>query len=617
MSRKYLFFAFIAAIGLIFLVRLFFVQVVDDSYKIAAENNATRKLRQYAPRGYVYDRNGKILIANQIAYDLMVVPRQVKDFDTAAFCSLLKISKQDFIQKLAKAKHYSPYKPSLFYKLISQAQFASIQEQLYKYQGFYPQKRLLRNYPNKSAANVVGYIGEVSDSYIKSHPNYQMGDLIGKAGIDKSYNHVLSGKAGVKYVMVDNHNREKGAFLGGKYDTLAQPGLDIISTIDIDLQQYGEYLMHGKRGSIVAIEPATGEILALISNPGYDPNLLVGRQRSKNYAMLEADSLNKPLYDRAILAEYPPGSPFKLVNALVGLQEGVITTETAFTCHHGYHAGGLHVACHCGGGSFALIRSISKSCNNYYCSVFRRIVEKYPNAHEGIDVWSNHVKSFGLGTFLNNDLPTGRKGLVPTSNYYDWRLGYTGWKALTVISLGIGQGELLVTPIQLSNLAAAIANRGYYYTPHMVKEIGNKPISDTNFTKPKYTTINPEYFEPVIEGMYQVFESGTARASRLDSIAMCGKTGTAENPHGQDHSIFLAFAPKDNPKIAIAIIVENGYWGSRWAAPIASLMMEMHITGKVSRPALEKRMYDGLLYDEYKKQLRERYKTDTLFIPNF
>ncbi len=617
MNRQYLFYFFFLAIGIIFLVRLFYIQVLDDRYKIAAENNATRKLQQYAPRGYIYDRNGKLLVANQIAYDLMVIPRQIKDLDTLAICRLFKLTKEDFEQRLEKAKQYSSYKPTLFFKMISQEHFAQIQEQLYKFQGFYPQKRLLRNYPYENAANVVGYIGEVTPDFIKTNREYQMGDLVGKAGIDKSYETILRGKAGVKYVMVDNHNRQKGAFLDQKYDTLAQPGSDLVSTLDIDLQAYGEYLMHGKRGSVVAIEPKTGEILALVSSPTYDPNLLVGRERSDNYNALYADSLNMPLFDRAILAEYPPGSPFKLVNALIGLQEGVITPQTSFTCQHGFHAGGLHVSCHCGGGSYALIQSISKSCNNYYCTVFKRIIEKYPTAHQGLDVWSNHVQSFGLGKFLNNDLPTGRKGLVPTSSYYDYRLGYTGWKALTVISLGIGQGEMLVTPIQLANLAAAIANRGYYFTPHMIKAIDGKAITDTNFTKPKYTTISPEHFDQVIEGMYQVFESGTARASRLDSITMCGKTGTAENPHGQDHSIFLAFAPKDDPKIAIAIIVENGYWGSRWAAPIASLMMEKHITGKVSRPALEQRMYEGVLYEEYKKQLIKKYGTDSLFIPNF
>jgi penicillin-binding protein 2 len=617
MNRQYLFYILFVAMGLIFIIRLFQIQVVDDSYKMAAENNATRKVRQYPPRGYIYDRNGKILVSNQIAYDLMVIPRQVTQLDTSALCQLLKIDQTDFNNRLAQARQYSPYKPSLFYKMISNNRYAEIQERLHKFQGFYTQKRTLRSYPYTSAANVVGFIGEVTTGYIKNHPEYQMGDLVGKGGIDKSYENVLKGKAGTKYVLVDNHNREMGPFLGGKYDTLAQPGYDVTSTIDIELQQYGEQLMRGKRGSIVAIEPGTGEILALVSNPGYDPNLLVGRERSANYSKLYADSINKPLFDRGLLAEYPPGSPFKLVNALVGLQEGVITTNTSFTCRHGFHAGGLHVACHCGGGSYALIRSISKSCNNYYCTVFRRIIEKYPDAHTGLDVWSRHVQSFGLGRFLNNDLPTGRKGLVPTSDWYDRRLGYTSWKALTVISLGIGQGEMLVTPIQLANLSAAIANRGYYHTPHIVKSIAGKPIADTNFTKPKYTSIDRVHFDPVINGMEEVFESGTARWYRLDSLSQCGKTGTAENPHGQDHSIFVAFAPKDNPKIAIAIIVENGYWGSRWAAPIASLMMEKHITGRVSRPHIEERMYNGILYDEYRKQLVEKYGTDSLFIGNF
>jgi penicillin-binding protein 2 len=323
------------------------------------------------------------------------------------------------------------------------------------------------------------------------------------------------------------------------------------------------------------------------------------------------------LFDRGLLAEYPPGSPFKVINALIALQEEVITTETAFTCHHGFHAGGLTVACHCSGGAFSLVRSIEKSCNNYYCTVFKRIIDKYPTGKEGIDAWSRHVKSFGLGKFLNNDLPTGRKGLVPDAAYYAKHYGNTNPKALNVISLGIGQGELLVTPIQLANVAAVIANKGYYITPHIVKKIDGKPISDTSLTNKRYTTIDSKHFDPVIEGMHAVFESGTARGSRLATLPMCGKTGTAENPHGQDHSIFMAFAPKDDPKIAIAIIVENGYWGSRWAGPIASLMMELYIDGEISRPALEQRMIEGVLYEEYKNQLRELYGNDSLFIPNF
>jgi len=617
MNRQYFFYFLFLTLGLIFIIRLFYVQIIDDSYKIAAENNAKRKIRQYPPRGYIFDRNNQLMVSNQIAYDLMVVPRQIKDLDTLALCEMLSITKEELIASINKAKAYSYYKPSLFFPLIGRDKYSEIQHQLHKFSGFFTQKRLLRNYPNKAASNVVGYIGEVSPAFIQANPEYRMGDLIGKGGIDLSYERQLRGVAGVKYIMVDNHNREKGPFFGGKFDTTATPGFDIMSTIDIELQKYGEYLMHGKRGSIVAIEPKTGEILALVTSPSYDPNLLVGRDRSRNYNMLYADSINKPLYDRALLAEYPPGSPFKLVNALIGLEEGVIDTETAFTCNHGFHAGGLHVACHCGGGSFSLIRSISKSCNNYYCTVFKRIVENYPTAQQGVDAWSKHVKSFGLGQFANNDLPTGRRGLVPDAAYYDRTKGYTNWRAVSVISLGIGQGELLLTPLQMANVAAVIANKGYYITPHIVKKINNSAIRDTALTKRKFTTVSPHHYEPVIEGMYQVFESGTARGSRLEGLPMCGKTGTAENPHGQDHSIFLAFAPKDNPQIAIAIIVENGYWGSRWAGPISSLMMEKYITGEVTRPALEKRMYDGVLYDEYRKQIEKKYKNADFFIPNF
>ncbi len=617
MNRKYLFFFFFISLGAIFLIRLFFIQVINDEYKIAAENNATRKVRQYPPRGYVFDRNGRLMVANQIAYDLLVVPRQVKDLDTLGLCNLLSITKADLIERIEKARKYSPYKPSLFYKLISKERYAEIQALLYRYEGFYTQKRLLRNYPVRTGANVVGFIGEVNEGYIARHPEYRMGDLVGIGGLDMSYEIALRGKAGVKYVMVDNHNREKGSFANGAYDTLAVPGYDITSTIDLDLQQYGEYLMHGKRGSVVAIEPKTGEILAMISSPGFDPNLLVGRDRSANYSRLYADSINKPLFDRGLLAEYPPGSTFKLVNGLIALQEGVITTETQFTCHHGFHAGSLTVACHCSGGSFGLISSIEKSCNNYYCSIFRLTIDKYPTAKEGLDVWARHVRSFGFGKFLNNDLATGRKGLVPDAAYYAKHYGNTNPRSLNFISLGIGQGEVLVTPIQLANLGCIIANKGYYITPHIVKKINGKRIADTALTNKRYTTIDKEHFYPVIEGMHLVFESGTARGSRLEGLPMCGKTGTAENPHGQDHSIFLAFAPKDNPKIAIAIIVENGYWGSRWAGPIASLMMELYITGEITRAELEKRMYEGVLYEEYKSQLRELYGTDTLFIPNF
>ena len=611
MQRKYLFYFFFLAISITFIARLFYIQILKEDYKLSALNNALQLEKVYPGRGLIYDRNQQLLVGNQSAYDLMVIPAQVGTLDTLALCKLIGLEPNEFRSRLQKAKRYSWRKASIFVKQISRENFAFVQEQLHDFPGFYPQKRILRDYMTKAGANVIGFIGEANDLYIKAHPEYEMGDLIGKTGIEKSYENIIKGETGVNYRLKDVHNRVMGPYENGAYDTLPIPGLDIQSTIDIDLQAYGEWLMQGKRGSVVAIEPSSGEILALITSPSFDPELMVGRQRSVNYNRLYRDSINLPLFDRGLLAEYPPGSPFKVINALIGLQEGTLTPETRYTCQHGFHWGRLHVACHCGTSSpIALRMGISKSCNNYFCRVFKGIIEKYPSAQEGMNVWSNHVQSFNIGRFLNNDLPTGRKGLAPTADYYDRAFGYTGWKAVSTISLGIGQGELLLTPIQMANMTAAIANRGYYYTPHIVKAIGGKAIEDPNFTAPKYTSIDSSHFPVVIEGMFDVFESGTARGSRLESITMCGKTGTAENPHGQDHSIFVAFAPKDNPEIAISIIVENGYWGSRWAAPIASLMIEKYIMGEVSREAIEKRMIAGDLSEEYEKQLIEKYGFD-------
>ncbi len=614
MRRDLFFYILLALMGLIFMGRLFSIQVIDPEYTLSAENNVKREVRVYPPRGYIYDRNGKLLVANQVAYDLMVIPRQTSEFDTALLMDLLEVDSAYIHTKLAQARRYSTFKPSVFFGMMSDDRYARIQEELYKFQGFYTQKRILRDYPIEGAANVVGFIGEVNQSFIQNNPGYSMGDLTGKGGIDKSYEDILRGKAGRRFLLVDNHNREVGQFMNGAFDTLPQPGKDVVSTIDYDLQHLGEILMSGKRGSIVAIEPSSGEILALVSAPTYDPNLLIGRQRSRNYTELYYDSINKPLYDRGLLAQYPPGSPFKVINALIGLQEGTLRPQTSYTCRGGFRYGSLHVGCHCGGGSMRLRKSISESCNNYYCNVFKGIIENYPSAQEGMNAWHDHVTSFGLGEFLNNDLPTGRRGRVPTADYYDRAFGYTGWKAVSTISLAIGQGEMEVTPIQLANMTAAIANRGHYYTPHIVKAIGGEPVSDPHYTEPKRTTIDSVHFPVVIEGMYDVFENGTARMSRLESIPMCGKTGTAENPHGQDHSIFIAFAPKDNPQIAIAVIVENGYWGSRWAAPIASLMIEDYVNGEISRDWLYQRMIDGNLSEEYRSQYIEIFGNDSLFV---
>jgi len=603
MKRPHLFYFFFLFFGLVFTARLFYIQVLNTEYRLSALNNVIRKDVIYPGRGFIFDRQGELLAGNQPAYDIMVVPANVALSDTAGFCRQLGISESYFRTKIEEARRYSRVKPSVFIKQMSRERYATLQEQLHRYGGFYAQKRILRSYPKPVASNVLGFIGEVNQRFLQKHPEYQSGDLIGMSGIEKSYEEILRGRAGVAYQMVDVHNRVKGRYENGRFDSLPVPGKDLTATISRDLQAYGEQLMQNKRGSIVAIEPATGEILALVTSPSYNPRLLSGSERTEHYQRLQADTFNLPLYDRALLAQYPPGSPFKLINALIGLQEGTLTEKTTYTCNHGFHYRSLHVACHCN--TFypiMLHTAISKSCNNYFSETYRAIIQKYPSAQEGMDAWATHVKSFGMGRFLNNDLPTGRRGFVPTADYYNKAFKYPTWRAVSTISLGIGQGELLLTPIQMANVTAAIANRGYYYTPHIVKAIDGTPIANPKFTERRHTTIDSAHFEPIIEAMYDVFENGTARYSRHDSISMCGKTGTAHNPHGQDHSIFIAFAPRDNPQIAISVIVENGYWGSRWAAPMASLMMEKYLTDTVNRPDLEQRMREGDLRQQYLDQ---------------
>jgi penicillin-binding protein 2 len=616
MPRSIAFYLGLILVGLLFLYRLFQVQVINDDYAARAERNATAAEKLYAPRGYVYDRDGRLLVGNSPAYDLMVSPYLIKDLDTAALGRLLDLEVSEIREQLEKAKNYSYFRSSMFMKMLSKSTYTQIKSELKAFPGFYASKRILRNYPHRNGANVVGFIGEVNTDFIRANPSYSQGDLVGKSGIDKSYETVLKGTHGKRYFTVDHRNRRLGNWKDGAHDEMPIPGQDLVSSIDLELQQYGEALMKGKRGSIVAIEPETGEILALVTSPSYDPNELVGRLRSKNYTRMYYDSINKPLFDRGILAEYPPGSPFKLIGALVGLEEGVITPKTSITCYDGFHFGQLHVACHCKGGTLALNEAISESCNNYFCTIYQKTIDKNGDAHTGMDRWSKHVKSFGLGTFLGNDLPTGRKGLIPDASYYDRFLGYKTWKGATSVSNGIGQGELVATPIQLANMTAAIANRGYYYTPHIIKESDHGPI-DSAFITPRQTTIAPKHFEVVIDGMYAVFETGTAKGSRIPHITQCGKTGTAQNPHGQDHSIFVSFAPKDQPKIALAVIIENGYWGSRWAAPIASLMTEMYLTDTITRPALEAPMFEGHLHEEYRQQHVAIYGEDSTYQANF
>ena len=617
MNKKYILYFTILSIGLLFIFRLFYIQVLNSKYKPSPYNNSAIAVKyDYPDRGFIYDRNNVLMVANQPSYDIMVIPKDVKPLDTIEFCSLVKITKEKFLKEFKRAKNYSPRIPSVFIAQLSKNNYASLQEKMHKFKGFYIQKRSLREYPLNSAANVVGYIAEVNEEFIKKNSYYQQGELIGIQGVEKEYEEALRGVKGVKFIHKNRFNREMGPYKGGIYDTLATIGNDMSITIDSKLQQYGEALMANKRGGIVAIEPSTGEILSLISTPSYNPNLLVGRERSKNYTKMHYDAFNQPLMDRSLLAQYPPGSPFKIINALIGLQEQVITPETHFYCYGGFKYGRSAKAfmkCHCGiyGSPIKLDKGIYKSCNAYFANVYKRIIEKYPTSSEGMKTWSDHAKSFGLGNFLNNDLSSGKKGLIPDDAYYNRYYPTFNWGASTTISNAIGQGEILTTPIQLANMMAAIANRGYYFTPHIIKTINNKPIKIENFTTPKYTSIKPEYFEPVIEGMFNAFEKGTARGSRVRGIEICGKTGTAENftsvngekVQFEDHSVFIAFAPKDNPKIAIAVFVENGYWGARWAGPIATLMIEKYLNGETARPWLEQRMIEGSLQNEYDKQL--------------
>ena len=592
-DRMYVMMGIVILVAITFLGRLFFIQVLDDSYRLSAENNVLRYQIEFPARGLIYDRNHELLVFNEAAYDLMVVPRQAKDIDTAAMCQILGMTREQFVAQLNKAKAYSWRKPTVFQKQISGVTYANLQEKLYRMRGFFVQKRTLRKYPKPIAAHVLGFVGEANQRKLEQDPYYKKGDYVGISGLEKSYEEELRGKKGVKVVMVDVFNRKKGSYKDGKYDTLAAAGKVITSSIDAQLQAYGEHLMRNKTGAIVALEPSTGEILALVSGPSFDPNLLVGRVRSKNYNLLLKDTL-KPLFNRALMSEQnPPGSTFKLINALIGQQVGVVTPSTSYRCPRGYISGNFRMGCHDHRSPLNLRESIQHSCNAYYGNVFRNIIDYTGKPWEGFEIWRNHVLSFGLGVKYNTDLPVEYRGIVPTTEFYNKYYGEHRWKSLTIISMAIGQGELGTTPLQLANMTAAIANRGFYYRPHLVKAIDGEPITN-RFTEKQMTTIDRQYFDPVIDGMEMVFQQGgTGYRSRIDSLAMCGKTGTAQNPHGEDHSIFICFAPKNNPKIALAVFVENGGGGSKYAAPIASLMVEKYLRDTISRQAFEQVILDA------------------------
>lgn len=588
-SRRYVVIGIFVAVGLVYLCRLAYLQIFDDTYAELANRNALRYVTQYPSRGLIYDRNGELLVYNEAVYDLMVIPRQVKNIDTLEFCNLLKITKEEFIKKMEKARAYSTYTPSIFEKQISKEDFAPIQEKIYQYEGFYAQSRTLRYYPESVACHVLGYIGEVNEDMIAKNPYYKKGDYIGMSGLEKSYEEILRGKKGSKITMVDVHNREKGSFKDGIYDTAAISGKNLYSTIDIELQKYAEALMKNKRGCIVAIEPSTGEVLCFVSAPYYDPNLLVGRVRGKNYKAL-AEDISKPLFNRVLMAEYPPGSIFKIAQALIALDMGVIQPNSGFVCDKSL------VGCH-GHPSATNVRdAIKMSCNPYFYRVFQRVVQQTnPNTGKidskyGLMLWNDAAKRMGFGTRLDIDLPNVRKGYIPDTTFYN-KWYPSGWNFYTIYSNSIGQGEVGVIPLQMANFAALVANRGWYITPHLVRSYGDEKQREkfVKYSKKNYSFIPSSYWDLAVEGMWGVVHEagGTARRARIDDIAVCGKTGTAENI-GEDHSVFISFAPKTNPKIAVAVYIENARGGGgTWAAPIASLVIEKYIKGEVERKEME------------------------------
>jgi penicillin-binding protein 2 len=594
-DRKYIIGGFFLMIILVYIGRLFYIQVIDESYKVAAAQNAIEIKVEYPQRGVIYDRKGKYLVKNEPSYDLMVIPKLVKGCDTMALCQVLEITKTEFLRRIKKAclAPNSPRKQSIFEKQMTAQRYATLQEKLYLFKGFEVQTRSVRKYPKPIAAHLLGYVGEVNKKITDTSSYYRDGDYIGISGMERGYEEALRGIKGKRRILKDVHNKEVGSFMDGQWDTAAVPGKPLYSTIDIDLQEYGERLMKGKKGAIVAIEPATGEIIAIISAPSYDPNLFVGvKERAKNFPVLNNDS-TLPLFNRALQAMYPPGSTFKLIDALIGQDEGVIHRGTTYYCSGGYPPMGNKPKCH-GRHTLDLVNAIAQSCNSYFSYTFHDITsqKKFPKYTDGFINWRNKVMSFGPGRHLETDLPYDKPGNVPSPGYYDKVFGKGRWFGNTIVSLGIGQAELTLVPLQMANVIATIANKGYYFIPHCVRGIGAQKAIDKKYKEKHYVAVQKEeYYINVIDGMQKCFEpGGTAYYSRIPGVVACGKTGTAENPHGRSHAVFMCFAPRENPKIAIACLIENAGFGGTWSAPIVSLMVEKYLTGKVTRPELEKKM---------------------------
>lgn len=601
-KRKFIIGGGACLLVLIYIIRLFNLQVLSDEYKAYADSNAFLKKTIYPSRGMIYDRNGELLVFNQPAYDLMMVMREVQPFDTLDLCNTLQITKEQFDKRISDIRNrrlnpgYSSYTPQTFMNQLSGKEYGLLQEKLYKYPGFYIQNRTIRQYNYFTAPHILGNVREVSRRDIERDTYYQRGDYTGDLGVEKSYETYLRGEKGVEILLRDAHGRVKGKYENGEYDKLPVSGKNLKLSIDVELQQYAESLMQNKIGAVVAIEPATGEILAMVSAPTFNPAILVGRERGKNYLALTKDPY-KPLYDRAISAAYPPGSTFKPTQGLIGLQEGIISTATQYGCSNGYVVGRFRLGCHPHPSPISLVPAIATSCNAYFCAEFRAMIDnrsKYPTIQEGFDMWKDYLVSMGYGYKTGIDLPSESRGFIPNSKYYDKRFRTQKWKSLNVVSISIGQGEILSTPLQIANLSATIANRGYFITPHVVKEIEDTPLPE-EFTERRFTMVDTKYYDPIVEGMAMAVTGGTCRIGAIEGIEVCGKTGTAQNPHGKDHSVFMGFAPRENPKIAIAVYVENAGFGATYGVPIGSLIMEKYLKGEVSesRKWLEDRMLNG------------------------
>jgi penicillin-binding protein 2 len=583
-NRRYIIAGVVLALLFIFVVRLFYLQIMSDDYKKWADSNAFLRRTLYPSRGVVYDRNGKLLVYNQPSYDIMVIMREIVQFDTIDFCNTVGITKDFFDSRMSAIKSlgsgYS-YIPQMFMSQLSAVEYGVLQEKFYKFPGFYIRNRPLREYGCSNAANVLGNVGEVTRKDIESDDYYVSGDRSGRSGVERSYENILRGEKGVEILLRDAHGRVKGKYENGEHDVAPVSGKNITLSIDMELQAYGEMIMQNKPGAIVMIEPATGEVLCLVSSPSYDPSLLIGRQRGSNYLMLERDA-QRPLLDRTIMGSYSPGSTFKPSQGLIFLQEGIVTKEKVYTCELGYPYLGGHPKCHPHYSPVSLVLSLSTSCNAYYCWGLHDMLDnrsRYGSVQEAFEVWKNHIVAQGYGYTLGIDLPGEQRGYIPNSNAYD-KSHNKRWNSSSIVSIAIGQGEINATPLQICNNVATIANRGFYIVPHVVSKIQDMEQDEIYRTR-KYTGIKEEYYEYIVEGMRMAVTSGTCSRMYLPDIDVCGKTGTVQNPHGRDHSACIAFAPMNNPKIAIVVYVENGGWGATVSVPMARLMLEKYFYGKI------------------------------------